>query len=46
MKSYRAFWTYRVDNYSGQDNEEELRRELDLVEEKRDRAYIKMAPYM
>ena len=37
--------TYQVDNYNDQDNEEALRKGLNLVEEKRDQAYIKLAAY-
>ena len=37
--------TYQVTNYSDQGNEEALRGELDLVKEKRDQAYIKLAAY-
>jgi len=37
--------TYRVTNYTARENEEALREELDLVEEKRDQAYLRMAAY-
>ena len=37
--------TYRVANYDDQGNEEALRVELDLVEEKRDQAYLRMAAF-
>ena len=37
--------TYRVANYKDQENEEALRGELDLIEEKRDLAYLRMAAY-
>ena len=37
--------TYRVTNYNNQENGEALRRGLDMVEEKRDHAYIRMATY-
>ena len=35
--------TYRVANYDDRENEEALRAELVLVEEKRDQAYLRMA---
>ena len=37
--------TYRVANYNDMGNEEALWGELGLIEEKRDRAYLKMAAY-
>ena len=37
--------SYRVANYDDQLNEEALRVELDLVEEKRDQAYLRMAVF-
>ena len=37
--------TYRVANYDDQGNEEALRAELDLVEEKRDQAYLRMVAF-
>ena len=37
--------TYRVTNYNNQGNKEALRAELDLIEKKRDRAYLRMAAY-
>ena len=35
--------TYRISSYNDQQNNDALREELDLVEEKRDQAYIRMA---
>ena len=37
--------TYRVASYDDQINEEALRVELDLVEEKRDEAYLRIAAF-
>ena len=37
--------SYRVSNYNGQKIEGALRANLNLVEEKRDRTYIRMAAY-
>ena len=37
--------TYRVLNYNDARNTEALREELDLIEEKKDKAYLKMDAY-
>ena len=37
--------TYRVANYNERGNKEALQEELDLIEEKRDQAYLRMAAY-
>ena len=37
--------TYRVANYDNRGNEEALRAELDLIDEKRDLAYLRMAAF-
>ena len=37
--------TYRVENCNDLENEEALRAELDLVEEKRDQAYLQMVAF-
>ena len=37
--------TYRVTTFDEQSNEEAVRGELDLVEEKREQAYLRMAAY-
>ena len=37
--------SYRVANYNQQENDEALRVELDLVEERRDQAFVQSAAY-
>ena len=37
--------TYRVANYGDQENEEALWAELDLIDKKRDQAYLRMVAF-